>query len=136
MKRLLIIAVLAALHGCAVTLHGNQTTSGGSTVTTTGSSVQAGKQIGNAFVGGSFGAPPVPHAGGQVTFSQSASAALMLVVVIAGTAEMISDWFRSPDAPRNGRGPTGNISQTCSCYGWQAESMSDPAAQQAPALQR
>jgi hypothetical protein len=128
MKHWAIIAVVALLHGCAVTLHGNQVSSGGSTVTTTGSSVQAGKQIGNALVGASFGAPPVPHAGGQVTFSQGASAALMLIVVIAGTAEMISDWFRPPDAPRNGRGPTGNISQTCSCYASNSELTPDPAA--------
>ena len=120
MKRLLnsfvAIAVLALLPGCAVTLHGNQTTSGGSTAATTGSSVQAGKQFGNARVGGSFGAPRPAHAaGGQVSFSQSASAVLVVALVIAGTVDAISDWMR-PVAPRAERLPTENISQTCSCY--------------------
>ncbi len=133
MKRLLIslltMVVLALLPGCAVTLHGNQTTGGGSTATTTGSSVQAGKQIGNARVGGSFGAPPAARAaGGQVAFSQGASAVLVVALVIAGTVDAISDWMR-PAAPRIERLPAGNISQTCSCYGGQTELTPGPAAQ-------
>jgi len=111
----LTIAMLALLPGCAVTLHGNQTTGGGSTVTATGSSVQAGKQFGNARVGGSFGAPlPAHAAGGQVAFSQSASAVLVVALLIAGTVDMISDWMR-PAAARVER-LSGSISQTCSCY--------------------
>ncbi len=131
MKRLLIslltMVVLALLPGCAVTLHGNQTTGGGSTATTTGSSVQAGKQIGNARVGGSsFGAARA--AGGQVAFSQGASAVLVVALVIAGTVDAISDWMR-PAAPRIERLPAGNISQTCSCYVGQTELTPGPAAQ-------
>jgi hypothetical protein len=123
MKRFLILLVLAVLPGCAVTLHGNQTTGGGSTATTTSSSVQAGKPFGNARVGGSFGTPPPAHAaGGQVRFSSGASAVLVVALVIAGTVESISDWMR-PAAQRAERLPTGNISQTCSCYGGGTEAM-------------
>ena len=129
MKRFLILLVMAVLPGCAVTLHGNQTTGGGSPATTTGSSVQAGKQFGNARVGGSFGTPPpVNAAGGQVRFSSGASAVLVVALVVAGTVDMISDWMR-PAAPRAERLPADNISQTCSCYASNSELTSDPAAQ-------
>lgn len=132
MQRFLILLVLTLLPGCAVTLHGNQTTSGGSTTTTTGSSVQAAKQIGNARVGGSFGTPPPAHAaGGQVRFSSGTSAVLVVALVIAGTVDTISDWMR-PAAQRAERLPTGNISQTCSCYASNSESTSSPAAPQVP----
>lgn len=129
MKRLLIMVALVLLPGCAVTLHGNQTTGGGSTATSTGSSVQAGKAIGNARVGGSFATPPAAHAaGGQVTFSRGASALLVVGLVVAGTVDAISDWLR-PAAPRAERLSGGNISQTCSCYASNPELTSGPAAQ-------
>ena len=129
MKRFLILLVLVALPGCAVTLHGNQTTGGGSTATSIGSSVQAGKQFGNARVGGSFGAPPpVNAAGGQVRFSSGTSALLVVGLVVAGTVDAISDWMR-PAAPRAERLSAGNISQTCSCYASNSELTPDPAAQ-------
>lgn len=129
MKCFLILLLLVALPGCAVTLHGNQTTSGGSTATTTGSSVQAGKQFGNARVGGSFGAPPpVNAAGGQVRFSSGASAVLVVGLVIAEAADVIGAWFR-PAASRTERLATENISQTCSCYASNSELTSGPAAQ-------
>lgn len=116
MKRFLILLVLALLPGCAVTLHGNQTTGGGSSTTTTGSSVQAGKQFGNARVGGSFGTPPPVNApGGQVRFSSGASAVLVVALVMVEVADAVGEWFR-PAAARAERQPTGNISQTCSCY--------------------
>jgi hypothetical protein len=63
-----------------------------------------------------------------VAFSRGASAVLVAVLVIAEAADVIGEWFR-PAAPPAERLPTGNISQTCSCYGWQPESMSDPIAQ-------
>jgi hypothetical protein len=136
MKHWVIIAVLALLHGCAVTLHGNQVSSGGSTATTTSSSVQAGKQFGNAHVGASFGTPPPVNAsGGQLRLSSGPAAVLVAALVMVEVADAIGEWFR-PAAPRAERPLTRNISQTCSCYGWQGESNSDPAAQQAPALQR
>lgn len=126
MKRFLILLVLAVLPGCAVTLHGNQTTSGGSTATTTGSSVQAGKQFNNARVGASFGTPPpLNAAGGQVRFSSGASAVLVAALVMVEVTDAIGEWFR-PAVPRAERLPTGNISQTCSCYGGSTEVM--PAA--------
>ena len=129
MKRLLIIAVLAALPGCAVTLHGNQTTGGGSTATTTGSSVQAGKQFGNARVGASFGTPPpLNAAGGQLRLSSGPAAVLIVGLVLVEVADAIGEWFR-PAAPRAERLPTGNISQTCSCYASNPELTPDPAAQ-------
>ncbi|MBY0269748.1 MAG: hypothetical protein K2X06_07775 [Burkholderiales bacterium] len=129
MKRFLFLLVLVLLPGCAVTLHGNQTTGGGSTATTTGSSVQAGKQFGNARVGGSFGSPPAAQAaGGQLRLSSGASAVLVVGLVIAGTVEAISDWMR-PAAQRAERLPTGNISQTCSCYASNPELTSEAAAQ-------
>lgn len=129
MKRLLIIAVLAGLPGCAVTLHGNQTTGGGSTATTTGSSVQAGKQFGNAHVGASFGTPPpLNAAGGQLRLSSGPAAVLVVALVLVEVADAIGEWFR-PAAPRAEHLPAGNISQTCSCYGWQPELTPDPAAQ-------
>lgn len=129
MKRFLILLLLVALPGCAVTLHGNQTTSGGSPATITGSSVQAGKQFGNARVGGSFGAPPpVNAAGGQVRFSSGASAVLAVALVIAGTVDAIGDWMR-PAAPRAERLSGENISQTCSCYASNSELTSGPTAQ-------
>ncbi len=116
MKHLAIVAVMAALPGCAVTLHGNQTTGGGTTAGTTGSSVQAGRQFGNARVGGSFGTPPPAHAaGGQVTFSRGASAVLVAGLVIAEAVDVIGAWFK-PAAPRIERLPAENISHTCSCY--------------------
>jgi hypothetical protein len=136
MKRFLILLVIAALPGCAVTLHGNQTTGGGSTATTTGSSVQAGKQLGNTRVAASFGSPPAANAaGGQLRFSSGASAVLVAALVMVEVADVIGEWFK-PAAPRAERLPAGNISQTCSCYGWQAESMPDPTAQQAAVFQR
>jgi len=129
MKRVVIIAVMAALPGCAVTLHGNQISGGGSTAITTGSSVQGGKQIGNARVGGSFGASPAAHAaGGQVTFSRGASAVLVVGLVIAGTVDTISDRMRTA-TQRTERLPAGNISQTCSCYASNSELTSNPAVQ-------
>lgn len=129
MQRFLILLAFVVLPGCAVTLHGKQTTGGGSTATTTGSSVQAGKQFGNARVGGSFGAPlPAHAAGGQVAFSRGASAVLVVGLVIVEAADVIGEWFK-PVASRTERLPAGNISQTCSCYGWQPESISAPAAQ-------
>lgn len=121
MKRFVIIVVMAALSGCAVTLHGNQTSGGGSTSTTTGSSVQGATRVGNARIGASFGSAPAPGTpGGQVSFSKGASAVLVLGVLIAGAADAVSDWFR-PDASRSERAAGGSISQTCSCYGWQPD---------------
>ena len=116
----IMLLALVALSGCAVTLHGNQTSGGGSTSTTTGSSVQGAKTIGNARVSGSFGSAPAPGApGGQVHFSKGASAVLVLGVLIAGTVDAISDWFK-PVSPRIERAAdSGPVSQTCSCYGWQ-----------------
>lgn len=117
-----VVALMAALSGCAVTLHGQQTTGGGSTATTTGSSVQGGTRIGNARLGGSFGTPPAARAtgGGQVTFSRGASAVLVLGLAIAGAAELVGDWFKPAPAAREPLAP-GGISHTCSCYGWQPE---------------
>lgn len=136
MKPWALIIAIAVLPGCAVTLHGNQTVSGGSTATTTSSSVQAGKQFGNALVSASFGTPPPVNApGGQLRLSSGPAAVLVAALVMVEVADAISEWFR-PAAPRAELLPTRNISQTCSCYGLQAESMSDPAAQQAPVLQR
>jgi hypothetical protein len=116
MKHFAILAAMAVLSGCSVTLHGNQATGGGATAVTTGSSVQAGRQFGNARVGGSFGTPPpASAAGGQVRFSSGASAVLVAGLVIAEAVDVIGGWFR-PAAPRAKRLPAGNISQTCSCY--------------------
>lgn len=129
MKRLLIIAVLAALPGCAVTLHGNQVTGGGSAVSATGSSVQAGKQFGNARVGASFGTPPPLHAaGGQLRVSSGAAAVLVVGLVLVEVADAVGEWFR-PAAPPAERLPTGNISQTCSCYASNPKLTPDPATQ-------
>lgn len=117
-----VAALMVALSGCAVTLHGQQAAGGGSTATTTGGSVQGGTRIGNARLGGSFGTPPAARAtgGGQVTFSRGASAVLVLGLVIAGTAELIGDWFKPAPAGREALAP-GGISHTCSCYGRQPE---------------
>lgn len=135
MRRLLILLAFVVLPGCAVTLHGNQTTSGASTATTTGSSLQAGKQYGNTRVGASFGAPPAANAaGGQLRLSSGASAVLVAALVMVEVADAVGEWFK-PAVPRAERLPA-NISQTCSCYGWQAESMSDPIAQQTLSYQR
>jgi hypothetical protein len=129
MRLWVILAVLAVLPGCAVTLHGNQVTSGGSTATTTGSSLQAGKQFSNARVGASFGTPPPLNAtGGQVRFSQGASAVLVAALVVAELADVIGEWFK-PAAPQAGLQPRGNISQTCSCYASNAELTPTPATQ-------
>ncbi|MBX3666359.1 MAG: hypothetical protein KF834_11795 [Burkholderiales bacterium] len=130
MFRLALIALLFLLHGCAVTLHGQQTTGGGQSATTTGSSVQGGARIGNARVGGSFGAPPPANAaGGQVSFSRGASAVLVLGVLIAGAVDEIGTWFRSPAAARAERLSGEPISQTCSCYGWRPEAAPAQAPQ-------
>ncbi len=128
MKHLVILAVLAVLPGCAVTLHGNQTTGGGST-TTTSSSVQAAKQVGNARVGASFGTPPPLNAtGGQVRFSSGASAVLVAGLVMIELADVIGEWFK-PAAARAELQPKGNISQTCSCHASNAELTTEPARQ-------
>lgn len=127
MKRcaiLLLIAAISALAGCSVTMYGQQTTGGGSTATTTGSSIRGSTSVGNARIGGSFGAPP-PATGGQATLSGGASAVLVLSVVIA---ELFSDWFKPVPAPRELRAP-GGISHTCSCYGWQPEASPAPQPQ-------
>ncbi|MBX3661604.1 MAG: hypothetical protein KF804_04040 [Burkholderiales bacterium] len=130
MFRLFLIALLLLLHGCAVTLHGQQTTGGGQSATTLGSSVQGGARIGNARIGGSFGAPPPANAaGGQITFSRGASAALVLGVLIAGAIDEIGGWFRSPAPVRVERLPETGISHTCSCYGWQPQLTPEAAAQ-------
>jgi len=129
MKRFLILLLIAVLPGCAVTLHGNQTAGPGGTASTTGSSVQAGKQLGNARVGASFGTPPPLNAtGGQVRFSSGASAVLVAGLVMIELADVIGEWFR-PATPRAERLPAGNISQTCSCYASNAELTSTPATQ-------
>ncbi len=129
MKHFLILLALAVLPGCAVTLHGNQTTGSGGNNTHIGSSVQGGKQFSNARVGFASGTPPATHAaGGQLALSGNASVVLVAALVIAGTVELISDWLR-PAAPRVDRLPEGNVSQTCSCYGWQPEPSPDNASQ-------
>jgi len=128
MFRLFLIALLLLLHGCAVTLHGQQTTGGGQSASTIGSSVQGGARIGNARIGGAFGAPPPANAaGGQISLSRGASAVLVLGVLIAGAVDEIGAWFRSPAAARAERLPEEPISQTCSCYGWRPEAA--PASQ-------
>jgi len=124
MKRFAIglaaLLALSLLPGCAVTLHGNQTSGGGITTTTIGSSIQGGTRIGNARIGGSYGAPLAGNAaGGQLSFSSGASAVLVLGLVVAGTVDLVSDWFR-PTAPQPAA-RTGGIAHTCSCYGWQPE---------------
>jgi len=128
MIRLLIIGLILVLPGCAVTLYGNETSGGGSTVTTTGSAIRGGTQIGNAIIGGSFGTPPASGApGGQVTFTNGASGVLLGGLLIVGAVDLIGEWFK-PAAPR----PvprTGNVSQTCSCYGWQPELTPAPPSQ-------
>lgn len=114
-----LAALLSALSGCAVTLHGHQATGGGTTASTTGSSVHGGARIGNARIGGSFGTSPPAHApGGQLALSKGASAVLVLGLVIAGTAEIIADWFAA-EPPLREAPAAGGISRTCSCYGWQ-----------------
>lgn len=122
MLRLALITVFFLLPGCAVTLHGQQTLGGGQSATTVGSSVQGAARIGNARVGGAFGAPrPAQAAGGQLSLSRGASAVLVLGVLIAGAVDEIGTWFRSPAMPQAERLPEGPISQTCSCYGWRPE---------------
>jgi len=129
MKRcavLMLIAAISVLAGCSVTMYGQQTTGGGSTATTTGSSVRGSTSVGNARIGGAFGALPLsPATGGQATFSGGASAVLVLSVVIA---ELFSDWFKPAAAPREALAP-GGISHTCSCYGWQPEASPAPQPQ-------
>jgi len=131
MSRLaLMVMLLLVLPGCAVTLHGQQTTGSGHSATTVGSSVQGGTRIGNARIGGSFGAPRAAQAGGgQVTFSRGASAALVLGVLVVGAVDEIGGWFKAPAPARAERLPEGGISHTCSCYGWQPESTPAGAAQ-------
>lgn len=122
MNRLLIIALMVLLPGCAVTLHGHQTSSGGSTATTTGSSVRGSTQVGNARLSSSFGSPPAANApGGQVSFSKGASAVLVLGLAIAGATEVVSSWFAPAPAERREPLAPGGISHTCSCYGWRPE---------------
>ncbi len=131
MKRsamLVLIAAISALPGCAVTLHGHQTSGGGSTAMTTGSSVQGSSSVGNARIGGSFGALPAQATGGQVTFSRGASAVLVLGLALAGAADLIGEWFKPAPAPREPLAP-GGISHTCSCYGWQPELTPQPQSQ-------
>ena len=122
MKQLIAIAVfLAVLPGCTTTLYGNQTSGGGTNTTTTGSSVRGSQQIGNARLSGSFGAPPpAGMQGGQVTFSNNASAVLFVGLAIAGLAEVTGNWFSKPQERREPLAP-GGISHTCSCYGWSPE---------------
>ncbi len=128
MVRMLIIVAIVLLSGCAVTLHGNQTSGGGSTFTNTGSSVQGGARVGNARVGSSFGTPPTANSfGGQVSLSKGATGLLVLVVVMAGVADEIGALFK-PAVPRPAP-RTGEISQTCSCYGWQPELTADSQPQ-------
>ena len=119
MKQLITIAVfLAVLPGCTTKLYGNQTSGGGTNTTTTGSSVRGSQQIGNARLSGSFGAPPpAGMQGGQVTFSNNASALLFVGLAIAGLAEVTGNWFSKPQERREPLAP-GGISHTCSCYGW------------------
>lgn len=128
MQRFLILLAFVVLPGCAVTLHGNQTTAGGSNTTTTGSSVQAGRQIGNTRVAGSFGPSHPVNAGGQLRFSSGASVVLVVGLVIAEAADVIGAWFR-PATSRTERLATENISQTCSCYDSNSELTSGPVAQ-------
>ncbi len=122
MKQLIAIAVfLAVLPGCTTTLYGNHTSGGGTNTTTTGSSVRGSQQIGNARLSGSFGAPPpAGMQGGQVTFSNNASAVLFVGMAIAGLAEVTGNWFSKPQERREPLAP-GGISHTCSCYGWSPE---------------
>ena len=122
MKQLIAIAVfLAVLPGCTTTLYGNQTSGGGTNTTTTGSSVRGSQQIGNARLSGSFGAPPpAGMQGGQVTFSNNASAVLFVGLAIAGLAEVTGNWFSKQQERREPLAP-GGISHTCSCYGWSPE---------------
>lgn len=121
MSRLILIVLMLALPGCAVTLYGNQTSGGGTTATSTGASVQGGTRIGNARIGGSFGAPPAAGApGGQVTFSKGASAVVVLGLVVVGVVDTVAEWFEPAPPPRAARA-TGGIAHTCSCYGWQPE---------------
>jgi hypothetical protein len=122
MKQLIAIAVfLAVLPGCTTTLYGSQTSGGGSNTTTTGSSVRGSQQIGNARLSDSFGAPPpAGMQGGQVTFSNNASAVLFVGMAIAGLAEVTGNWFSKPQERREPLAP-GGISHTCSCYGWSPE---------------
>ena len=119
MKQLIAIAVfLAVLPGCTTTLYGNQTSGGGTNTTTTGSSVRGSQQIGNPRLSGSVGAPPpAGMQGGQVPFSNNASAVLFVGMAIAGLAEVTGNWFSKPQERREPLAP-GGISHTCSCYGW------------------
>ncbi len=117
-----IVLILAALSGCSATLYGLQS-SGGSDTTTTGSSVHVAKQAGNARISSAFGsAPPLNAAGGQITFSNNASAVLMLGLAVAGIAETVGHWFTAPASPQRNDAPApGGIAHTCSCYGWRPE---------------
>lgn len=119
--RLCLLLLILALPGCAVTLYGQQSTGGGQTATTTGSAVRGSTQIGNARLGGSFGAPPPANAsGGQVTLSRGGSAALVVGLAVVGTGEALQRWWRGAPQRREAPAPDG-ISHTCSCYGWQPE---------------
>lgn len=130
MKRLIIMALFAALPGCSVTMYGNQTSGGGSSTTTTGSSIRASTQSGNARLSGSFGTPPPANApGGQLTLSNNASAVLVLGLAIAGLGEVVGNWFSKPQERREPLVP-GGISHTCSCYGWRPELLTPAPAPQ------
>lgn len=99
-------------------------------MTSTGSSVYASKQIGNALISGSFGTPPAFNAsGGQATLTGNAAGFLAAVLMIAGMMEVVDDWLQPAAAVT--KAPTGSISHTCSCYGWQPEAAPAPAGQQA-----
>lgn len=130
-RGLMIMAVFAmALSGCAVTLHGHESAGNGSTTTVTGGSVQGATRIGNARIGGAFGAPAAPNApGGQVALSRGATGVLVLGVVAVGTVVQAVHHWLQPAAPRRERADAGGIAHTCSCYGWQPELTPQPPAQ-------
>jgi len=110
-----ILALCAALPGCAVQLYGNQFTSAGTTTTVASSQVVASAATSNARVS-FFSGQPVSAAapGGQVRIS-SGSAAGVLAAVVA-VAEFL-DYIGGGAGPKP-LPPDARISHTCSCYGY------------------
>lgn len=118
MRALAGVLVLLLLPGCAISLHGRETSGGGASTAVTGSRVDASAGAGQARASASFGSPPPARAaGGQVTLSRGASAALVLGLVLAEAVDALGARWREVPPPR--RPPRASIADTCSCYGWQ-----------------
>ena len=120
MKHAVVILIsCVAVAGCSTRLHGNQSVSGGASTTATSSAISGSASVGGGKVAFSSGSVPAPSApGGHAVLGNSATAVLVLGIVLVDAVNSFVSSLRATPAPTHAAARPASIADTCSCYGY------------------